>query len=400
MQNNKILPSFFSVLLVMTLLACKNGKESKTEASSLEKSKETILKNRVLLSDFKSIISDKETNLYILRNNNGVDAIFTNYGQRLISLFVPDRNGNTEDIVLGFNSLQEYIDSNEKYFGATIGRYGNRIAKGKFSIDGKSYQLATNNGENHLHGGNKGFNDVVWDVKKVTESEIEFKRVSPDMEEGYPGNLDVTVHYRLTDDNELEITYNATTDKDTHVNLTHHSFFNLKGEGEGTINDHLLYINADRYTPVDEGLIPMGKLESVEGTPFDFRRPKPIGQDLEVKNEQLKFGNGYDHNFVLGESPKNNRGLVLAARVTEPESGRIMEVYTDEPGLQFYGGNFLDGTITGKKGKPYVFRGAFCLETQHFPDTPNNQSFPTTLLKPNEKYTSKCIYRFLVDKSP
>ncbi|WP_313790938.1 aldose epimerase family protein [Allomuricauda sp. SCSIO 65647] len=354
----------------------------------------------VLLSEFKNIINDKETNLYVLRNNNGVEAIFTDYGQRLISLFVPDRNGNMEDIVLGFNTLQEYIDSKEKYFGATIGRYGNRIAKGKFSIDGKSYQLATNNGENHLHGGDKGFNDVVWDVKKVTENEIEFKRVSPDMEEGYPGNLDVTVHYHLTDDNELEITYKATTDKATHVNLTHHSFFNLKGEGEGTINDHLLYINADRYTPVDEGLIPIGKLEMVEGTPFDFRKPKPIGQDLEVKNGQLTFGNGYDHNFVLGESPKNNKGLVLAAKVIEPTSGRIMEVYTDEPGLQFYGGNFLDGTIIGKKGKPYIFRGAFCLETQHFPDTPNNQNFPTTLLKPEEEYSSTCIYKFLVDKKP
>lgn len=379
--------------LILIFVSCKN--KSKIKNSIEQEIMVSSVKTKLKASNFQNKIDGKKTDFYILTNKNGVEVTFTNYGQRLTSLIVPDKNGKFEDIVLGFKTLKEFISAKEKYMGSTIGRYGNRISKGKFSIDGTEYTLATNNNTNHLHGGNKGFNNVVWDANQIENNEIEFTRTSPNMEEGYPGNLEVRVHYLLTEENELVIKYFATTDKPTIVNLTHHSFFNLAGEGKSTINNHLLMINADKYTPVDKTLIPNGELTSVDGTPFDFTKAKPIGRDLEVADQQLTYGKGYDHNFVLKKNlPKNENGLVLAAKVIEPNSGRTMEVLTNEPGLQFYGGNFLDGGTSGKSGKPYDFRGAFCLETQHFPDSPNQPNFPSTLLYPGEEYKSICIYKF------
>ena len=386
---------FLCLLLSFFVTSCKQNKKEKIveTAKGIPTSKFSKTMDD---TNFEAIIDGDSVQLYTLVNKNGMEVTLTNYGQRIISLYVPDKDGNFEDVVLGFPKLDDYT-ATKNYYGSTIGRYGNRIAKGRFSIDGKVYELATNNNGNHLHGGDKGFESVVWNVDKVTESEILFSRTSPDMEEGYPGNLQVKVMYTLTDENELKISYQAKTDKSTHVNLTHHSFFNLNGEGSGTVNNHILMLNADGFTPVDSGLIPTGKIEKVAGTPFDFTKPKPIGADLEVDYEQLTLGKGYDHNFVLNETPKNSEGLVLAAKVIEPESGRILEVYTDEPGVQFYGGNFLTGTDIGKSGKPYAFRGSFCLETQHFPNSPNQSDFPSTRLDPGDTYISNCTYKFGVE---
>ena len=316
-------------------------------------------------------------------------------GGKVVSLWTPDRKGHYEDIVLGYSNINDYLNSKEKYFGALIGRYGNRIANGKFSLNGKGYDLAKNNGVNHLHGGNKGFDSVVWDAKQVDGQTLELRYVSKNMEEGYPGNLTIKVVYRLTDNNELKIEYWASTDEPTVINLTHHSFFNLKGAGNGTINNHLLQINAAYYTPVDNGLIPTGEIASVENSPFNFQKIIAIGKNVDVENQQLKYGLGYDHNFVLNQKLE---GLNFAAKVIEPASGRTMEVYTNEPGLQFYGGNFLNGTATGKNSKVYNYRTAFCLETQHFPDSPNKIHFPTTKLNPGEEYYSICVYKFFISK--
>ncbi|MCL6275593.1 galactose mutarotase [Muricauda sp. 2012CJ35-5] len=345
-------------------------------------------------SSFKSEIEGDSTDLFVLENKAGIKIYFTNYGQRIVALHTPDKNGNMEDIVLGCNTLEGYGKPGTGYFGATIGRYANRIAAGKFSLDGVTYTLAQNNGTNNLHGGNKGFDSVVWDADMVNDQEIQFSRTSPDGEEGFPGNLTVKVRYALTDSNELQIFYEATTDKKTIVNLTHHSFFNLKGEGNGNIESHLIEINADHYTPVDENLIPTGALSSVVGTPMDFRVQKSIGQDINENFNQLDLAGGYDHNYVLNSNPTNTDSLTFAARVIEPESGRTMEVYTNEPGIQFYSGNFMDGSVQSKNGNAYVKRGAFCLETQHFPNSPNQDSFPSTVLNPGEKYTSVCVYKF------
>lgn len=344
---------------------------------------------------FAGTIDGKEVKLYTLKNTNGLVAQVTNFGGRVVSLWVPDKNGNFEDIVTGYNTLDGYLNSKEIYYGALIGRYGNRIARGQFVLNDTVYSLVQNNGENHLHGGTKGFNDVVWDATQPDEQTLVLTYTSPHMEEGYPGNLEVKVQYQLTIENELKIEYWATTDQPTPVNLTHHSFFNLKGDGNGTINNHLLQINADFYTPVDEGLIPTGEIAPVEGTPMDFRAPTAIGERVDDDFEQLKFGGGYDHNWVLVPAES---GLNFAARVIEPTSGRTMEVYTNEPGLQFYGGNFLDGSDTGKYGKPYEFRTSFCLETQHFPDSPNQPDFPSTILEPGEEYYSVCVYKFGTEK--
>lgn len=344
---------------------------------------------------FEKVIDKKQTSLYVLKNKHGVLSEITNYGGKVVSLWVPDRHGNFDDIVLGHPNIDDYLNSKEKYFGALIGRYGNRIANGKFSLDGQEFNLAKNNGDNHLHGGNKGFESVVWDATQIDQQTLELKYVSKDMEEGYPGNLTVTVIYQLTDNNELKIEYWATTDAPTVINLTHHSFFNLKGAGNGTINDHLLLINSAYYTPVDNGLIPTGEIASVEDTPFDFQKLIAIGERVDAENQQLIYGLGYDHNFVLNQSLE---ALNYAAKVIEPVSGRTMEVYTNEPGLQFYGGNFLDGSVVGKENKAYKFRTAFCLETQHFPDSPNNPNFPSTRLNPKEEYYSICIYKFSVSE--
>lgn len=382
----------------MLLSGCKNHSEKDNNSQPAEK--DTLLQTLNIQQDkFQEEIDGKKTDLYVLQNENGLKAIFTNYGQRLVSLYVPDENGDFKDVVLGFSNLDEYRNAKEKYFGASIGRYGNRIAQGQFKLNDSVYKLAKNNGENHLHGGNKGFESVVWNANQISDHELEFSRTSPDGEEGYPGNLKVKVHYDLTNENELVINYYATTDKSTPVNLTHHSFFNLAGEGNGNINEHLLMINADAFTPVDESLIPTGELKPVKETPFDFRELKPIGKDLDTtQNEQLRRAKGYDHNFVLNTEPVNDKGLVLAAEVVEPQSGRTLKVFTNEPGLQFYGGNFLNGKTKGKSGKAYEFRGSFCLETQHFPDSPNQEKFPSTILKPGEEYRSTCVYKFGIQK--
>lgn len=327
-----------------------------------------------------------------LTNSNGMKAIIMHYGGRVVSLYVPDRNGKLDDVVLGYDSANQYPEGNP-YFGALIGRYGNRIAKGKFTLDGKEYQLAVNNGVNALHGGPNGFHNVLWkkDSAASTATSLVLRYTSKNGEEGFPGTLDVKVTYAITDQNELTIDYEATTDATTIINLTHHSFFNLAGAGNGDILDHELTIHADRFTVVDEGLIPTGELRNVAGTPFDFTKPFKIGERINKEDEQLKNGKGYDHNWVL---TRKDASLALVASVREPQSGRVMEVWTTEPGLQFYSGNFLDGTDIGKEGKKYVFRSAFCLETQHFPDSPNHPEFPTTVLKSGEVYKHQTAYKF------
>ncbi len=358
--------------------------------------KEAVKKPELINENtFSGQVDGKRIGLFTLKNSNGLIAQITNFGGRVVSLWVPDKSGNFDDIVTGYETLAGYLSSNEIYYGALIGRYGNRIAKGQFTLNDSVYTLAKNNDENHLHGGIKGFNDVAWDAKLIDDQTLELYYVSHHMEEGYPGNLSVKVQYRLTDNDELKIEYWATTDHVTPVNLTHHSFFNLKGAGNGTINDHILQINAGSYTPVDEGLIPTGEIAPVENTPMDFQTPTTIGARVNEDFEQLKFGKGYDHNWVLKVAES---GLNFAAKVVEPVSGRIMEVYTNEPGLQFYGGNFLDGSDTGKQGKPYEFRSSFCLETQHFPDSPNHPEFPSTILNPEEEYYSVCVYKFSTEK--
>ncbi len=331
--------------------------------------------------------------VFNLENPNGLKMSVLNYGGKIVSLMVPDKNGVPGDIVLGYDSVKQYLHGNA-YFGAMIGRYGNRIAKGKFSLEGKDYQLPVNNGANSLHGGSKGFHNQFWQAEPFQNKgfdALELRYKSVDGEEGYPGTLDVKVIYTLTDQNELIIDCEATTDKPTIVNLTHHSFFNLAGEGNGDILNHELTLSASEFIPVDAGLIPMGGLKPVVGTPFDFLKPHQIGERINQEDEQIKFGKGYDHCWVLN---KKSNELALAARVTEPSSGRAMEVWTTEPGIQFYSGNFLDGSDKGKGGKPYNFRSAFCLEAQHFPDSPNHANFPTTVLKPGEIYKQTTIYKF------
>lgn len=340
---------------------------------------------------FEQTINDKEVKLYNLKNNNGMVTQISNLGGRVVTLFVPDKNGEFADVSLGFKTAQEYLDANSAFYGAAIGRYGNRIANGTFVIEEDTFNLALNNGPNALHGGPTGYFNRVWEANQINDSKLELHYLSQDMEEGYPGNLDIKIIYELTDSNALKIEYYASTDKATPVNLTNHTYFNLAGEGNGTINNNILYINADAYTPVDSTLIPTGEIAAVENTPMDFRTPQAIGKRVDDEFEQLKFGNGYDHNWVLNTAAN---GLTHAASLTDPESGRIMEVYTNEPGIQFYGGNFMDGTDMGKYGKSFDFREALCLETQHFPDSPNHPNFPSTLLTPGEEYYSICIYQF------
>ncbi len=335
----------------------------------------------------------QSVDLYTLRNVHGVEAKITNYGGILVSLKVPDRNGKFDDVVLGFNDLDTYLKGHP-YFGALIGRYGNRIAKGRFTLNSVEYKLAVNNGENSLHGGVKGFDKVVWtgkEMKTKAGPAVVLTYLSKDGEEGYPGNLNVRVVYTLTNNNELKIDYSATTDKDTVTNLTHHSYFNLAGEGNGDILSHLVTINANRFVPTDAGSIPTGELRKVTGTPFDFLTAHAIGERINQDEEQLKLGNGYDHTWVINGRPGTLR---LAATAYESTSGRTMQVWTTEPGVQFYTGNFLDGTLTGKSGKIYQRRFGFCFETQHYPDSPNHPSFPTTTLKKGATYRSTTIYRF------
>lgn len=355
-------------------------------SETLSAEKETVNMN-LEKAVFGKIPDGQEVHLYTLTNANGLKAKIITYGATLISVEAPDRDGNLADVTLGFDTLEGYIERN-RYFGSTVGRYANRIAKGRFTLDGVEYRLATNNGENHLHGGIVGYDEVLWNAEEVKSDEgvgVRLSYLSKDGEEGYPGNLTCTVVYVLTNENEVKISYEAETDKATVVNLTNHSYFNLAGQGMGDILGHELMLDADRYTPVDEGLIPTGELRSVQGTPMDFTQPATIGSRID------QVPGGYDHNYVL-----NSEGgaLAPAGELYEPGSGRVMEVYTTEPGIQFYSGNFLDGSITGKGGKAYQKHNALCLETQHFPDSPNKPHFPSTVLRPGEKYTHVTVYKF------
>jgi aldose 1-epimerase len=335
--------------------------------------------------------------LYTLSNASGMEVAITNYGGTLVSVKVPDRNGKLADVVLGFDNFEGYLN-NTPFFGVIVGRYGNRIAKARFTLDGHEYHLAANDNGNTLHGGLKGFDKQVWKARDVSTKEVpalELTYLSRDGEEGYPGNLTATVTYSLTPKNELKIDYAATTDKPTVLNLTNHSYFNLAGQGAGDALSHLIMINADRFTPVDSTLIPTGEWKSVAGTPLDFRQPTAIGARIDAADQQIQFGRGYDHNFVLN---RKDNGLVLAARVTDPSSGRVLEVLTTQPGVQFYTANFLDGTVRGKGGNAYPRRSAFCLETQHFPDSPNQAGFPTAVLRPGEHFHSTTVFRFSTTK--
>ncbi|WP_205501573.1 aldose epimerase family protein [Rufibacter psychrotolerans] len=383
-----------ALLLSALLFAGACNQNSGNQESKETQTQTSTTANQVKLparANFQKTIDGKQTDLYVLKNQNNVQVAITNYGGRVVSLLVPDKNGNLTDVSVGFDNVEDYTEGADTFFGATIGRYGNRIAKGKFKLEGKEYTLATNNGANHLHGGNKGFSRVVWDARQVDDKTLELTYVSRDMEEGYPGTLTTKVTYTLTDDNELKINYQATTDKTTHVNLTNHTYFNLNGEGSGDILGHTLQINADRYNPVDSTLIPTG-IAPVEGTPFDFRQATAIGARIKDQNEQLQHGNGYDHNYVLNGSAGSEMEKV--ATITGEKSGITMEVHTQEPGLQFYSGNFMDASHTLKNGTKDEFRSAFCLETQHFPDTPNQPNFPSTVLKPGQTYNTTTVYKF------
>ena len=325
-----------------------------------------------------------------LKNKHGMEVTLISIGATIQAIKVPDKSGRVDDVVLGYDSLDGYLTKEDPYFGAVVGRYANRIAKGRFTLDGHEYKLAINNAPNTLHGGNKGFDKRVWDLEESGADHVTFHYLSPDGEEGYPGILNVTVKYTLTANNELKIEYSATTDKNTVLNISNHSYFNLAGQGNGDVLKHQVMINADKFTPVDSTLIPTGELKPVAGTPFDFRKPTVIGARINEKDRQLEYGRGYDHNFVLNDPGK----MRLAARVIEFTSGRTLEVLTDQPGLQFYTGNFLDGTVKGKGGKVYGNRYAFCLETQHYPDSPNHPNFPSTELKSGQTFRSTTIFRF------
>jgi len=368
-------------VMLISFCSCKKGE--------VEEKKMGIEKEPYGQADGKQVM------LYTLTNSNGLVAKITNYGGIMTELWVPDKSGKLGDIVLGYDEVDEYIKETP-YFGALIGRYGNRIGKGKFMLDGVEYQLATNdNNINHLHGGIKGFDKVVWDAKEIEADNgvgLELSYLSKDGEEGYPGNLKVKVVYMLTNDDELTVEYEATTDKTTVCNLTQHNYYNLGGHNSGTILDHELTLNADSFTPTDDGLIPTGEISPVEGTPMDFRKATAIGARVNTDYEPLKFGLGYDHNWVLNKDKQGE--MTLAAKVYEPKTGRTMEIWTDQPAIQFYCGNFLDGSNVGKGGVAYQHRTGFCLETQHYPDSPNHSDFPSTVLKPGEKYHTKTVHKF------
>ena len=381
------------VLMVLTVLWVNCDRREPASPSSKEGSQ--TMDATITKENFGVTPDGVDVEIYTLSNAHGLKARIMTWGAILLSLEVPDREGIFQDIVLGHDSLTGYLNPDTNpYFGGIVGRYGNRIDKGKFTLDGAEYSLATNNNENHLHGGNQGFDKVVWTAEEMMsgpEPSLKLTYLSKDGEEGYPGNLHCTVIYTLTNNDELKISYTAQTDKTTVVNLTHHSYFNLTG-AQRDVLDHELLLNADRYTPVDAGLIPTGELAPVKNTPLDFTTPAKIGARINDDFEQLKFGGGYDHNWILN---KENEGeLTLAARVFEPASGRVMEIYTTEPGIQFYSGNFLDGAIAGKAGRVYNHRFGFCLETQHFPDSPNQPQFPSTILKPGEKYSHLTVHKF------
>lgn len=369
-----------AVMAMCVLLSCGEKKED-TTVSGLKK------------ADFVSEVQGKPTALYVLKNRNGAEACVTNYGGRLVSVMVPDKNGKMTDVVLGYDNIAQYVASDGNY-GALIGRYGNRIAQARFSLDNVEYQLPANNNGHCLHGGPEGYHTRMWDAKQLNDQAVELTYISKDGEAGFPGNLDMKVTYTLTDDNAVAIKYEATTDKPTVVNLTNHSYFNLSGVPGSQVLDQMIMINADTYTPVDSTLIPVSVLDTVAGTPMDLRQSVAIGAHIDESFEQLVRGRGYDHNWVLNSKGDLN---VLAAKAYSPTSGIALEVYTNEPGVQFYTGNFMEGTDTGKQGVLYPHRGAFCLETQHYPDSPNQPAFPSTQLRPGEKYLSECVYKFTVE---
>lgn len=380
---------FFLISLCLLLIFCgkKTTSEGETDQPAENKQMKEAPKMDIQKQSFGQVPDGQQVDLYVLTNGNGLTAKVMTYGANLVSLGVPDRNGDVADITLGCDSIEGYMTASP-YFGSTVGRYANRIAKGKFTLDGVEYSLATNNGENHLHGGIKGFDKVLWQAEPLRQEKavgVKFVYFSKDGEEGYPGNLACAVTYILTADNELRITYEAETDKATPVNLSHHSYFNLAGQGEGDILAHELMLAADEYTPVDAGLIPTGEIKAVDGTPMDFTTAHTIGERID------QVEGGYDHNFVLRSGGGE---LALAARVHDPESGRTMEIHTTEPGIQFYSGNFLDGTVTGKEGKVYNQHFGFCLEPQHFPDSPNKPNFPSAILNPGAKYLSRTVFKF------
>jgi aldose 1-epimerase len=384
----------YSLLVLSAALICQGAAVARGEQGTPAKPP-AGKGSGVTSAPFGKTPDGKPVTVFTLTNANGVRIRAMTYGAVITSIEVPDRSGKMADVVLGFDNLEGYLKY-PAFFGAVVGRYGNRIAKGQFTLDGHTYKLATNNGPNHLHGGNKGFDKVLWDGAPLkTGVGVVFTRTSPDGEEGYSGNLKATVTYTLTDKNQLVVDYHATTDKPTPVNLTQHSYFNLAGEGSGDILGHELTLDADRYTPVDSTLIPTGELAPVQGTPFDFRKATAIGARIGQSNEQLKNGTGYDHNWVLS---RTGAGLQHAARLADPKSGRTLDIATTEPGLQFYSGNFLDGTTKGKGGHVYAFRTGLCLETQHFPDSPNRPSFPSTILRPGETYKSQTVFTFGVQK--
>lgn len=388
----KSLFGFVLLSLVFLFVQCRDEKKNENNPAG-----ETAENNNVIIEKnvFGETPEGEQVDIYTLTNKNGMEVKIITYGGRITSLKVPDKDGKYEDVVLGFDTLAQYIENNP-YFGAIIGRYGNRIAKGKFSIDDVEYSLPTNDGENHLHGGNKGFDKVIWNATSEegkNSSSLVLTYLSEDMEQGYPGNLETTVTYTLNNDNSLDVLYEATTDEKTIVNLTQHSYFNLSGDFDEKILDHKVEINADKFLPVDRTLIPTGELRNVAGTPFDFRKSKTIGKDIRTDNEQLEKAHGYDHCWVLNEQ---DSGMRFAASAYHPESGRFLEVFTTEPGIQFYTGNFLDGTLPAKGGGTYKKRTGFCLETQHFPDSPNHEKFPSVILEPGEKYSSKTTFKFSV----
>ena len=381
------------VSLASMNIQCKNDKkveETKTEATATDSVS-------IAKTAYGKTAKGEQVDSYTLKNQKGMEVSIITYGGIITSLKVPNKEGVSEEVAIGFNNLEQYQKANP-YFGALIGRYGNRIAKGKFSLDGKEYQLALNNGKNALHGGPEGFHRVVWtaeEAKGGANATLKLKYVSKDMEEGYPGNLTVFVTYTLNNDNSLDVLYEATTDKKTVVNLTQHSYFNLSGDFTKPILDHEIVIDADKLVPVDADLIPTGKLTDVTNTPFDFRKPKLIGKDIEVKDDQLKKGLGYDHCWVLNNQDKGER---FVASAYEAKSGRLLEVFSTEPGIQLYTGNFLDGTLPMRNGGTYAQRTGLCLETQHYPDSPNQKDFPSTTLSPGENYKTKTTFKFSVKK--
>ena len=350
----------------------------------------STVQQSVTRAPFGTMPDGTPVEIFTLKNKAGMEVRVISYGAIIQSIRVPDRNGRFADVVNGHDTLDGYR-TRSRFFGAVVGRYGNRIAKGKFTLDGREYTLAVNNGPNHLHGGVVGFDKAVWSPSIGVGNTVSFTRISPDGEEGYPGRLEVRVRYVLTDSNELTVHYEASTEKPTPVNLTQHSYFNLAGHAAGDIGGHILTLHADRYTPVDSTQIPTGAIAPVAGTPFDFRKPTAIGARIDADDEQLRVGGGYDHNFVLN---RQGAGRVMAAELEEPVSGRTLQVTTTEPGIQFYSGNKLDGSITGKEGAVYGRRSGLCLETQHFPDSPNHANFPSTILRPGERFESLTVFQF------